>query len=80
MRATWYVLEDGTVVDPAEVSPDATGALRHKNGTAVAMRGDVPSSRGVDPDEERSKAKPKSKAMKAENPKQPYRTRESKSE
>ena len=57
MRETWYVLEDGTAADPREVAPDASGVLRHKNGVAVAMKGQVTSSRGVDPEEERAKAR-----------------------
>jgi hypothetical protein len=48
-RETWYVLEDGSVVSPAEVSTNDKGALVHKSGVAVAMRGDAHSSRGVDP-------------------------------
>jgi hypothetical protein len=56
MRETWYVLESGAVADPNEVAPDETGALRHNSGVAVAMRGPVPSSRGVDADTERAKA------------------------
>lgn len=74
MRETWYVLEDGTAADPNEVAPDEAGVLRHKNGAAVAMRGQVPSSRGVDPVEERAK----SREMKAEDPKRGYKTREPK--
>lgn len=45
---TWYVLEDGTTVDPNEVAPDKDGVLRHKDGVAVAMRSGVPHTRGVD--------------------------------
>jgi hypothetical protein len=57
MRETWYVLEDGNVVDPADVAPDGAGVLRNQDGVAVAMRGQVPWSRGVDdPDAERDKA------------------------
>lgn len=56
MQETWYVLEDGTFADPNEVAPDDAGTLRHKDGLAVAMRGQVPHSRGVDPEEERAKA------------------------
>ena len=85
MRQTWYVLEDGSVADPAEVAPDKNGVLRHRRG-AVAMRGDVPSTRGVDPEEERAKAKavelaeavaPQRTArdMAAEEPKRGYKTR-----
>lgn len=81
---TWFVLVDGSVVDPKEVSRDAAGALIHKGGVAVAMRGETPSSRSVDPDEERAKVardKPptKDREMKAEGSK-PYRTRGSKAD
>lgn len=52
MRATWYVLEDDSAVDPADVAPDDKGVLRHKDGLAVAMRHeDVPRTRGVDLDD-----------------------------
>lgn len=83
MRETWYVLEDGRTVDPREVTRDSTGALRHSSGVAVAMRGDVPHSRGVDdPDAERSKAaKPtRAKAIKADDDKPGYKTRETKAD
>ncbi len=50
MRATWYVLEDGNAADPNECAPDKAGVLRNKSGVAVAMRGEVPHSRGVDLD------------------------------
>jgi len=57
MRETWYLLEDGRMVDPIEVAPDDAGVLRHASGVAVAMRGQVPHSRGVDdPAAERAKA------------------------
>lgn len=75
---TWYVLENGEVADPAEVAPDKSGKLHHKSGVAVAMRGDVPSSRSVDPDE--VKAKPKVREVKAEETKRGYKTRESKAD
>ena len=55
MRETWYVLEDGNMADPNEVAPDDSGALRHKSGIAVAMKGDVPHTSGVDAEEERAK-------------------------
>lgn len=54
---TWYVLKDGAVVSPSEVSPGKDGGLVHKSGVAVAMRGDVPSTRSVDPEAESAKAK-----------------------
>lgn len=76
MRETWYVLEDGSVADPAEVATDNGGVLRHASGVAVAMKGQVPSSRGVDPDEERAKVK--GRDMKPEPAKRGYKTRETK--
>lgn len=51
MRATWYVLEDGTPADPNECAPNDAGQLVHKSGALVAMRGAIPSSTGVDVDE-----------------------------
>ena len=86
MRETWYVLDDGRTVDPREVTRDAAGALRHSSGVAVAMRGDVPHSRGVDdPDAERAKAaKPaaggRAKAIKADDDKPGYKTRETRAD
>lgn len=93
-RETWYVLEDGRAVDPAECSPDATGWLIHASGVKVAMRlADCPMSRGVDADAERAKAaapadsaaagQADAKDMKPEEPpaarpKPGYRTRDSK--
>jgi hypothetical protein len=56
MRETWYVLEDGRVVDPSEVAHDEVGVMRHSSGAAVAMRGQTPSSRSVDADAERRKS------------------------
>ncbi len=50
MRETWYVLEDDSVVHPNEVDHNMT----HKNGK-VAVRGDVPSTRSVEVDEETGK-------------------------
>lgn len=80
-RATWYVLDDGSVADPHDVEADKMGKLKHKkSGVAVAMRGQVPSSRGVNPEEERTKAEKTTKDMKAEEGKRPYRTREIKAE
>lgn len=50
MRATWYVLEDGTAVDPNECNT-VGGVLTHKSGKPVAMRShDCPMSTGVDVD------------------------------
>ncbi len=73
MRETWYVLVDGSVANPADVVSDAKGLLHHKNGVAVAMRGDVPSSRGVDVEAE---AAPKvTREVTADKPKRTYKTR-----
>lgn len=72
MPETWYVLEDGRVVSPREVTFDKSGKLSFK-GTLVAMRGDVPSTRSVDPEQERGKHK--TRDMKPEAPKSGYRTR-----
>lgn len=76
-QSTWYVLEDGSVADPNEVALDKDGRLRHASGRYVAMRGDVPSSRGVDADAERKKA---SKVAPDEAPKRGYKTREAKAD
>lgn len=51
MRATWYVLEDGTAVDPKEVSRNEDGALAHKNGLVAMRFPDCPRSIGVDVDD-----------------------------
>ncbi len=53
MRATWYVLEDGTAVDPAECSINADGyGVTHESGALVAMMApDCPKTTGVDLDE-----------------------------
>ena len=83
MRDTWYVLEDGVIADPAEVTTGEDGVLRHSSGIAVAYCNGVPRSRGVDPQEERTKAKPKEMrpeepATKPEGGKRGYKTREAK--
>lgn len=86
MRETWYVLEDGSAVDPNECAPDESGALVHSGGVPVAMRGDTPHSRGVDVDDAKPfGAKPpatapaaKPKDMRAQQPKHGYKTRQTK--
>lgn len=88
MRATWYVLEDGRVVDPNECEGDEKGALRHKDGVAVAKRGDAYSSRGVDIDAANARdvtagdGKPdaKDREMKPAASGKGYRTRAAKTE
>jgi hypothetical protein len=71
MRELWYVLEDGTLGDPRDVAPDHVGNLKHKSGKRLAMDGDVPSTREVDPQAH-------AKDMRAEEAPRPYRTRETK--
>lgn len=73
---TWYLMADGSAGDPREVAPDAKGVLCHKDGRKVAYREHGPRSISVDPDEERSKAKPKAKEMKPDEPKRTYATRD----
>ncbi|MGE4044470.1 MAG: hypothetical protein AB7F35_06430 [Acetobacteraceae bacterium] len=81
MQETWYVLENGTAADPNDVAPTGDGRLMHKSGVLVAMRGQVPASRGVDPEAERAKAAaPKSRDMKADGPRRGYTTREAKAD
>lgn len=83
MQETWYVLEDGSVADPADVVPTDGNLMMHKDGVLVAMRGDVPSTRGVDADEERAKVKPAPERAEGrttrealpEKPKRGYKTR-----
>lgn len=83
---TWYVMEDGSAGDPAEIGFGADGKLAHKDGRKVAYRPDgiTPRSRGVDADAERAKAeKPKptvTRELTAEKPKRGYKTRESKAD
>lgn len=49
---TRYVLEDGSLVDPAEVSTREDGRLVHASGALVALRRpDCPMARRVDPTE-----------------------------
>lgn len=48
MKDTWYVMTDGSVGDPAEISPDKDGVLTHKDGRKVAYAPHGPRSRSVD--------------------------------
>lgn len=69
MRATWYLLEDGTPADPREVAPDKSGVLRNKAGIAVATRADGnPSTSGVDVDESGKALSDKRKTKDASSP------------
>lgn len=79
MRATWYVLEDGTAVDPADCTHDEKGhGFTHKSGARVAMSShNAPKSRGVEIDE--TAASGKGKEMETEPNKKPgYKNRETK--
>lgn len=54
MRETWYVLVDGNAVCPSEVLLNEAGLIIHKSGVLVAMKGDVPHTKNIDPAEERA--------------------------
>lgn len=58
-RETWYILEDGSVGDPRDVSCEASGRLVHKSGVAVAVGPHGPRSRGVNTEEVAPKPAPK---------------------
>jgi hypothetical protein len=75
MRETWYMLESGEVVSPSKVVSDAKGKL-FCDGVAVAMKGDVPHTTGVDVDA--VKAPMINREVTAEVPKRTYKTRGSK--
>lgn len=83
---TWFVLEDGSATHPRDVKRGPKGALQHKDGRPVAMRGDVPRSRSVDPGEEAAKSKPvvkpatETREFAPEAPRRTYKTRESKAD
>jgi len=86
---TWYVMVDGSVADPREISPDKDGILRHKDGRAVAYAPHGPRSRSVDVDApaagkrrkpEKEAETPETADMQPETPKRGYKTRESKAE
>jgi hypothetical protein len=73
MRETWYLLESGDVVSPSKVVSDAKGKL-FCDGVAVAMKGDVPHTTGVDVDA--VKVVPMvNREVTAEAPKRTYKTR-----
>lgn len=72
-RETWYVLEDGTAVDPNEVSADEAGVLFHTSGAAVAIgEHGNPLSKGIDVEEMEAMATKKAEAAaKAKKPATP---------
>ena len=70
---TRYILEDGSLVSPAEVSTREDGRLVHASGALVALRRpDCPQSRRVDP------AEVEVRNMMAEHPSRTYKTRQAK--
>lgn len=81
MRATWYVLEDESVVDPNECALDEAGRLVHGGGVAVKMRfPDCPMSTGVDVDEKPSHADMEPEPARLAKKKPGYKTRETKAD
>ena len=72
MRETWYVLQDGTFADPAEVSPDEGGILRHQDGREVAYTPHGPRSRSMSAEEMAAYRK---RSLQPEKPARGYRTR-----
>lgn len=61
--STWYIMEDGSVGDPADIAADANGVLTHKDGRKVAYAPHGPRTRSVDVELERAKATPKREAI-----------------
>lgn len=47
----WYILEDGSVADPADVAVDKSGILTHKDGRGVSYKPSGPRARMVSADE-----------------------------
>jgi len=83
MNEVWYVMVDGSVGDPAEISAGPDGVLRHTDGRAVAYKPHGPVARMIDAVAERAKiaaasAKPGTKEMKPATQGGRYRTREAK--
>ncbi|KRA42103.1 hypothetical protein [Devosia sp. Root635] len=84
---TWYVMEDGSMGDPRDVSSGDDGILRHEDGRVVAYAPHGPRSRAVEVDTHRKRTPPatanatppaKPKDMQAEKPRQGYKTRQTK--
>ncbi len=91
MTETWYVMEDGSAGDPREITAGDDGKLVHADGRKVAYAAHGPRSRGVDPDAERASKEPpggkaggglkaEEKALKPDEPRRGYKTRESKAD
>lgn len=81
MNEVWYVMVDGSVGDPAEISAGPDGVLRHADGRAVAYKPHGPRARMVDPVAERARAaapRVEPKEVKPAAQSRGYHTRESK--
>lgn len=79
MHTTWFVLENGEPVNPDHVVPAAGGRLVHaKSGVPVAMRGDVPMSRGMSAED--VAALGEDREMKPASTGRGYRTRSAKAQ
>ncbi len=90
MTEVWYILETGEVGSPRDIRRGADGALRHKDGRAVAMAPHGPRSRMVSADEAAAYVTREMKAGAVSvgevrddvgmKPKRPYRTRQMKAD
>ena len=87
MRETWYVMDDGSAVDPNDVAPDTAGIMRHCDGRSVAVGPHGLRSRSMSEAEMRearanaAAQKPsgvRGRALEAEPTSRGYKTRETK--
>ena len=79
MSEVWYVMTDGSVGAPVEISAGPDGVLRHADGREVAYKPHGPRARMVDAAAERARmAKPAAKEVKPAATTGTYRTRETK--
>lgn len=72
---TWYIMADGSIADPREVSPDEGGILHHVDGRAVAYAGHGPRARMISAEEIEAY---RTREMKPEASKRAYKTRAAK--
>lgn len=75
MTEVWFILTDGSVADPSDVSIDNTGILRHESGIAVAYKPSGPRAREASGDEIKAY---RSRDMAVESPKRTYNRRDMK--
>lgn len=80
MNEVWYVMTDGSVGDPAEISAGPDGVLRHADGREVAYKSHGPRARMVDATAERARPAKQAtvKEVKPAAQSGGYRTRETK--